>query len=273
MTFPLFPNQMPETSQAPLIELRHVSKFFGGVTATDDVSLRIDAGEVVGLVGDNAAGKSTLTKIISGVHRPDKGEILLHGEPVIFRSPRDAREAGIEMVFQIQDGAIVPELDVAENLFLGKELYKRVGGVEVKWLLDRKTMRERSQVFLQDLMIHVDSVGQKIRFLSGGQQQSVAIARAVFFEAKLVILDEPTSAISVKETNKVLELIRQLREKGVSVIIISHRMDDIFTTADRIVVLRRGRKIEDVARAQTSVEAIVKKIVHAPEPEQEVSEK
>jgi simple sugar transport system ATP-binding protein len=247
----------------PFIELRNVSKFFGGVCATDKVSLTIRPGEIIGLVGDNAAGKSTLSKIISGVHRPSCGELLVDGNPVTFRSPRDAREAGIEMVFQIQDAAMVPDLDVAENLFLGKELYKKVLGVEVKWLLDRKTMRVRTREFLDDLMIHIHSVTQKMRFLSGGQQQSVAIARAVFFDARLVILDEPTSAISVKETQKVLDLICQLRDKGVSVIIISHRMDDIFATSDRIVVLRHGQKIEDIPRAETTVDAIVKKIVHA----------
>ncbi len=217
---------------APLVELRNVYKYFGGLCAINDVSLRVGRGEVIGLVGDNAAGKSSLMKIVSGVHRPDRGQLLVEGRPVRFRSPRDAREAGVEMVFQIQDPALVPDLDVADNLFLGREIFKRIlGKYEVRGLLDRPAMRERSRAFLKELMINVDSVTQKTRFLLGGQQQSIAIARAVFFEAKLVILDEPTSNISVKETHKVLELIPQLRSKGVSVIIVSHRMDDIFSTA------------------------------------------
>ena len=205
-------------------------------------------------------------KIISGVHLPTKGKLLVEGHPVVFHSPQYARDAGIEMVFQIQDPALVPDLDVADNLFLGREIFKKLfGKYEVKWLLDRKTMRERSRAFLEKLMINVDSVTEKTNVLSGGQQQSIAIARAVFFEAKLVILDEPTSNISVNETHKVLELILKLRSKGVSVIIISHRMDDIFSTADRIVVLRRGRKIEDVAKEDTSVEKVVQHIVKGDE--------
>ncbi len=250
----------------PLIELQNISKYFGGICAINNVSLSVARGEVIGLVGDNAAGKSTLMKIISGVHLPTKGKLLVEGHPVVFHSPQYARDAGIEMVFQIQDPALVPDLDVADNLFLGREIFKKLfGKYEVKWLLDRKTMRERSRAFLEKLMINVDSVTEKTNVLSGGQQQSIAIARAVFFEAKLVILDEPTSNISVNETHKVLELILKLRSKGVSVIIISHRMDDIFSTADRIVVLRRGRKIEDVAKEDTSVEKVVQHIVKGDE--------
>ena len=250
----------------PLIELRNISKYFGGICAINNVSLSVARGEVIGLVGDNAAGKSTLMKIVSGVHPPTKGKLLVEGHPVVFHSPQYARDAGIEMVFQIQDPALVPDLDVADNLFLGREIFKKLfGKYEVKWLLDRKTMRERSRAFLEKLMINVDSVTEKTNVLSGGQQQSIAIARAVFFEAKLVILDEPTSNISVNETHKVLELILKLRSKGVSVIIVSHRMDDIFSTADRIVVLRRGRKIEDVAKEDTSVEKVVQHIVKGDE--------
>jgi simple sugar transport system ATP-binding protein len=245
----------------PLLELRNVYKFFGGLCAINDVSLTIGRGEVIGLVGDNAAGKSTLMKILAGVHRPTDGQILIEGRPVVFHSPKESRKAGIEMLFQIQDLAMVPELDVADNLFLGKELCRKIGGINIPFLLDRKTMRERSRAFLQDLGIRVDSVTEKVRYLSGGQQQSVSIARTVFFDARLIILDEPTSSISVKETRRVLELIHQLKEKGVSVIIVSHRMDEIFSTADRIAVLRRGVKIADVRKEDTTMEEIIKKIV------------
>lgn len=246
----------------PLLELRGIYKFFGGLCAVSDVSLTVGHGEVIGLVGDNAAGKSTLMKILAGVHRPTDGEILIDGQSVVFRSPKDARQAGIEMLFQIQDLAMVPELDVADNLFLGKEIYRQLFGTHgIPLLLDRKAMRERSRVFLRELGIRVDSVTEKVRYLSGGQQQSVSIARTVFFDARLIILDEPTSSISVKETRKVLDLILQLKGKGVSVIVVSHRMDDIFSTADRIVVLRRGMKIEDVRKEETTMEEIIRKIV------------
>ena len=233
----------------PLLELKNVYKFFGGLCAVNDVSLSIDRGEVVGLVGDNAAGKSTLMKILAGVHQPTEGEYLLDGKRFVARSPRDARNAGIEMVFQIQDMALVPELDVADNLFLGKELYRRLFGFGPCIVLDRTAMREQSRVLLERLGIHLPGVTEKVKFLSGGQQQSVSIARTVFFEARLVILDEPTSSISIKETQKVLDLILQLKRDGISSIIVSHRMDDIFSTADRIVVLRRGKKIEDVPQS------------------------
>ena len=247
----------------PLIELRHIYKFFGGLCATNDVSLTIGQGEVIGLVGDNAAGKSTLMKIIAGVHQPTSGEYFIDGKTFVPRSPRDVRNAGIEMVFQIQDMAMVPELDVADNLFLGKELYRKTLGLDLNLVLDRRAMQERSRVLLRELGINIPSVTEKMKHLSGGQQQSVSIARTVFFDARLVILDEPTSSISIKETRKVLDLILQLKQKGISSIIVSHRMDDIFTTADRIVVLRRGRKIEDVRKENTSMDEIIRKIVHA----------
>ena len=247
----------------PLIELRNIYKFFGGLCATNDVSLTIGKGEVIGLVGDNAAGKSTLMKIIAGVHKPTSGEYLIDGEKFVAHSPRSARNAGIEMVFQIQDMALVPELDVADNLFLGKELYRKTLGLNLNLVLDRRAMQERSRVLLHELGINIPAVTEKVKYLSGGQQQSVSIARTVFFDARLVILDEPTSSISIKETRKVLDLILQLKAKGISSIIVSHRMDDIFTTADRILVLRRGRKIEDVCKEHTSMDDIIKKIINA----------
>jgi simple sugar transport system ATP-binding protein len=245
----------------PLIELKHIYKFFGGLCATNDVSLAIQPGEVIGLVGDNAAGKSTLMKIVAGVHQPTAGEYYLDGKKFTPRTPRDARDAGIEMVFQIQDMALVPELDVVENLFLGKELYIRIPALSRSLVLDRRAMRERARVLLQELGINIPAVTEKVKHLSGGQQQSVSIARTVFFDARLVILDEPTSSISIKETRKVLDLILQLKRKGISSVIVSHRMDDIFTTADRIVVLRRGKKIEDVRKEDTTMEDVIRKII------------
>ncbi len=243
-----------------LLEMRNITKFFGGLCAVNKVDFSIRAGEVVGLVGDNAAGKSTLMKILAGAYTPSDGEILLESRRVRFHDPQDARSMGIEMMFQ--DLALVPELDVAENLFLGKEVAHRLFGViTLKFLLNRRAMSAKAEQFLRDLCINVDDVHEKVRNLSGGQQQSVSIARTMFFNAKLVILDEPTSAISVRETRRVLELIGQLKTKGISVVIVSHRMEDIFAVADRIVVMRRGRKVEDVHKGETSMERVIRKII------------
>lgn len=240
-----------------LLEMRNIYKFFGGLCAVNDVSLDLHKGEVIGLVGDNAAGKSTLMKILSGAYHQTEGDIHFAGSQVKFQSPHDARNVGVEMLFQ--DLALVPELDVTDNLFLGKELYKPLLGFNL--ILDRKSMRSQSEGFLKQLGINIPSVNEKVRNLSGGQQQSVSIARTMFFEAKIVILDEPTSAISVKETQRVLDLILQLKEQGIAVIIVSHRMEDIFKVSDRIVVLRRGSKVEDIPRQNTTVTQIIQKII------------
>ncbi len=251
-----------EPAMEPLLEMKNISKYFGGLCAVSRVDFSIGKGEVVGLVGDNAAGKSTLMKILAGAYSPSEGEMYFEGVRVRFRDPQDARGAGIEMLFQ--DLALVPELDVAENLFLGKEVSKTLfGKVPVKFLLDRKRMNAKAAEFLKDLCINVEDVHEKVRNLSGGQQQSVSIARTLFFNAKLVILDEPTSAISVRETQRVLELISQLKANSVSVIIVSHRMEDIFAVADRIVILRRGRKVEDIAKGSTSTEQVIRRIIGA----------
>jgi simple sugar transport system ATP-binding protein len=214
------------------------------------------------LVGDNAAGKSTLMKILAGVHPPSSGEIYFEDSLVKFRSPQDSRKCGIEMLFQ--DLALVSELDITDNLFLGKEIPKRIlGKLPLKFLLDRKSMRKESKHFLEELGIDIASVDEKVKNLSGGQRQSVAISRAIFFNAKLVILDEPTSAISVKETRKVLDLIKELKSKRISVIVVSHRMEDIFAVADRIIVLRRGLKVEDIETEKTSQEKVIMRIIGA----------
>ncbi len=242
-----------------LVEMKGIYKLFGGLCALNNVDFHVSPAEVIGLVGDNAAGKSTLMKILAGVHPPTEGDILVDSQKRIFRSPQDARNVGIEMLFQ--DLALVPELDVTDNLFLGKEMSKKVFGHDMKFILDRKTMDKKSEKFLRELEINIDSVKEKVKNLSGGQRQSVSIARTIFFNARLVILDEPTSAISVKETQRVLELILQLKKKGISVIIVSHRMEDIFNVADRIVVLRRGKKVEDIEKCNTTPELIIKKII------------
>jgi simple sugar transport system ATP-binding protein len=248
---------MPE-----MAAMRNIYKVFGGLCANNNVCLSINKGEVIGLVGDNAAGKSTLMKVLAGVHMPSSGELSVEGRPVVFRSPKDARKYSIEMLFQ--DLALVPELDITDNLFLGREVYKKVlGGIPLRYILDKKLMKKMSREFLSELGIDVQSVDEKVKNLSGGQRQSVAISRAIFFNSKLVILDEPTSAISVRETRKVLELIVKLKRKGISVIIVSHRMEDIFAVADRVVVLRRGTKVADVEKDKTSLEEVIKYIIGA----------
>jgi simple sugar transport system ATP-binding protein len=224
----------------PVIEMQGISKYFGAVTALEGVSLRLEQGEVLGIVGDNGAGKSTLMKVLSGLYTPDKGEILIEGQPVTFHSPKDARRAGIEMVYQ--DLALAGNLSIYENIYLGRELTHRFAGL--RWI-DHRGTRAMAEKHLNNLHIHVKSVDQRVEELSGGQRQAVAIARATAFDAKVVIMDEPTAALAIREVNKVLGLIKGLRDHGVSVVLISHRMDDIFFVCDRVMALFHGRNFAE----------------------------
>jgi simple sugar transport system ATP-binding protein len=224
----------------PAIEMRGISKYFGAVTALEGVDLRLEQGEVLGVVGDNGAGKSTLMKVLSGLYTADKGDILIDGRPVTFHSPKDARSAGIEMVYQ--DLALAGNLSVYENIYLGREQTRKLAGL--RWVDHRRT-KTMAQKHLDDLRIHVKSVEQRVEELSGGQRQAVAIARAMAFDAKVVIMDEPTAALAIREVNKVLGLIRGLRTHGVSVVLISHRMDDIFYVCDRVMALFHGRNFAE----------------------------
>ena len=221
----------------PLVEMRCIHKAFGAVKALDGASLSIDAGEVLGLVGDNAAGKSTLMKVLSGAYLPDKGHIHVDGQPVHIASPADARALGIEMVYQ--DLALTDNLDVAANLFMGREVTKHLG-----WL-DGKQMRRRTTELVQRLKIDVPDIGQVVGTLSGGQRQAVAIGRAMAFDARLIIMDEPTAALSATAADKVLDVIRGLKAHGVAVIIINHRMDEVRRVTDRIAVMQHGRMVGD----------------------------
>jgi simple sugar transport system ATP-binding protein len=220
--------------------MRGISKYFGAVTALEGVSLRLEPGEVLGVVGDNGAGKSTLMKVLSGLYAPDKGEILIEGHPVSFASPMDARNAGIEMVYQ--DLALAGNLSIYENIYLGREQTRRVAGMH--WV-DHRATKAMAQAHLDNLRIHVKSVDQRVEELSGGQRQAVAIARATAFFAKVVIMDEPTAALAIREVGKVLGLVKGLREQGVSVVFISHRMDDIFHVCDRVMALFHGRNFAE----------------------------
>ncbi|MDZ7705751.1 MAG: ATP-binding cassette domain-containing protein [Trueperaceae bacterium] len=241
----------------PLLELSDITKRFGGVTALDHVSLDIDAGEVVGLVGDNGAGKSTLVKTISGAYRPDSGRLLFGGAVREFATPGAAKDAGIETVYQ--DLALVDTLDAAGNIFLGRELI-RFGAGPIRFL-DHRAMREQAFALLERLGLKLPDPSAEVGTLSGGQRQSVAISRALYTDPKLVILDEPTSALAVKEAERVLELTQTLREQGVAVILISHTIRDVMATTDRIIVLHRGRKMADLVTADTDEEEVVRYIV------------
>lgn len=221
----------------PLLELRNVAKRFGAVEALRGVSLSIDAGEAIGLVGDNGAGKSTLLKVISGVYPPDDGELVLEGEVRRFASPLDARDAGIEIVHQ--DLALCDNLDAALNVFLGRELTR---GIWPFRLIDKAAMRSQAKALIEVLEVEV-AVTEPVRAMSGGQRQAIAIARALLGNAKIVLLDEPTAAISIAAVEQVLALIRRLKARGHTVVIISHRMSDIFETCNRIVVMRHGENV------------------------------
>ena len=246
---------------APLVEMKNVSKRFGAIVALRRVSLSIGAGEVVGLVGDNAAGKSTLMKILSGVHTPDSGEILLDGASRTFTSPMDARGAGIEMVYQ--DFALVPELSVTQNIFLGRELLQ--SGVRSRFV-DKARMRERATHLIERLGLRVPPVDTPVRAISGGQQQAVAIARATAFDARLVIMDEPTANLAAAAIGKVRAAIGRMRSHGVAVVVISHRIEDVLETADRAVVLKHGSVVGERRIADTRGDELVHMIVAGQDP-------
>jgi fructose transport system ATP-binding protein len=225
----------------PILEGRGLVKSFGQVVALNGADFELYPGEITAIIGDNGAGKSTLIKVLSGAFQPDDGEILLDGENVRFRSPLDARRVGIETVYQ--DLAVAPALDIAANIFLGREL--RRGGPAGRLLraLDKRTMRREAARHFSELKIGIPSIGQAVENLSGGQRQGVAVARAAAWGRRLVIMDEPTAALGVKETRQVLDLILRVRERGLPVILISHDMPHVFELADRIQIMRLGKRV------------------------------
>jgi simple sugar transport system ATP-binding protein len=233
-----------------LLELRNISKRFAGIHALEDVSLSVAPGEVVGLMGDNGAGKSTLVRIIAGNFPPTEGTLVFGGEEVQHTNSAEARARGIEVVHQ--DLALCDNLTAADNVFLGRELTRGVGPFKV---LDYPAMAKRAAELFAELKSETRP-RDLVRSMSGGQRQAVAIARTRLSDARLVIMDEPTAAISVRQVAEVLDLIRRLRERGVAVILISHRMPDVFGVADRVIVLRRGRKVADKALTLSSPEEV-----------------
>jgi ABC-type sugar transport system ATPase subunit len=234
----------------PLVRIERVRKEFGAVVALDRVTLDVDPGDIVALVGDNGAGKSTLVKCVAGVHPPTSGRILLDGRPVRFSSPLEARKQGIEVVFQ--DLALASAQPVYMNVFLGRELVK--GRLR---RLDRGAMAAETQTLLDELDVRIDSPQAAVRDLSGGQRQGVAIARAMHWAQRLVLMDEPTAALGVAETRRVEELIRRLRDRGRGILIVSHSLDQVFRLADRICVLRRGRQVGIRRTSETTGDEIV----------------
>ncbi len=245
-----------------ILSIRDVSKIFGGLVAVDSVSLDVAPGEVVGLLGDNGAGKSTLIKCVSGVYQADEGEILFDGRSVQFATPMDARRVGIETIYQ--DLALANNLDVGANIFLGREVKRRLFGGLVQTLDDRFMLKESRQT-LDSLQIRFPTLTDPIENLSGGQRQAVAIARAVYWDAKLMIMDEPTNNLGVPEQHKVLELIRTLKQRGVPVILITHILPDVFAVTDRVIVMHRGRKVAERETAGTNAEELVQYMVGARE--------
>jgi len=233
-----------------ILELTGVSKHFGAIQALIDVSLTLNAGEVVGLMGDNGAGKSTLVKVIAGNFPPSGGTMAMLGREVAFHKPSDARREGIEIVYQ--DLALCDNLTAAENVFLGRELMRGFGPLRV---LDYRTMFKRAGELFAELKSETRA-RDLVRRMSGGQRQAVAIARTRLSEPKIVLMDEPTAAISVRQVAEVLSLIRRLRDHDIAVVLISHRMPDVFAVADRIVVMRRGEKVADKPLAQSSPEEV-----------------
>lgn len=251
---------MSETGSPPIMQLRHISKRFGAVQALSNVDFEVFLGEVVALVGDNGAGKSTLIKTIAGVYRPDEGQYIFDGREVTVNTPRDATSLGIETVYQ--DLALCDNLDVVANLYLGRE--------RVRWLVpgliqsvDEVTMEHEALRVIQELHVRIPSIRAQIATLSGGQRQSVAVARAVMWNSRVVLLDEPTAALGVEQTRQVKDLILRLRERGLGVVVISHNLVDVFDISDRIIVLRLGQRVATFDTRKTTAEKVVAAITGA----------
>ncbi|GAA2684390.1 MULTISPECIES: ATP-binding cassette domain-containing protein [Actinosynnema] len=238
----------------PLLEARDLVKHYGGVEALRGAGFSAEAGEVVALIGDNGAGKSTLVKCLSGVEQPDSGTISFDGNPVSLPSPTAARALGVETVYQ--DLAVAPDLDPAANLYLGREL-RKPGLLGKLGVLDKKEMRRRAQNSFAELGVSLQSVDVPIGSLSGGQRQSVAVARSVVWASRLVFMDEPTAALGVVQRQKVLDVVRRVRDQGIAVVLISHNMPEVLAVADRVEVLRLGRRVARFRAADATVEDLV----------------
>jgi simple sugar transport system ATP-binding protein len=249
---------MMKMEKTPIVEMKKISKSFGAVRALIDVDLTLYKNEILGLVGDNSAGKSTLMKILTGAYNADEGGIIFEGQPVHITNPAESRKLGIEMVYQ--DLALCGNLDIATNIYLGK--WPRKNGILGKWFVDVKTMDRESWKILQKLKVEASSVKFKVEGLSGGRQQSVAIGRVISFDPKVIILDEPTANLSVTATKQLLDLMLELKSThDVSMIIISHRLQDIFAVGDRVIVLKRGHRVGERIIKETHENDVLSMIV------------
>ena len=246
---------------APLVEMRNISVAFGGVHAVQDVTVTLNEGEVIGLVGGNGAGKSTLMRALSGARPPHSGEILIDGKAVAISNPRDAKALKIETIYQTL--ALADNLDAPANLFLGRELMTR-GGLT----LDDGAMEDATRKVMGRLNPNFTRFKMPVRSLSGGQRQAVAIARAVHFNARILIMDEPTAALGPAETNQVRDLIRQLRSEGLGIFLVSHDIHDVFDLADRISVMYHGRIVDTVEKTQTTIDALLAMIILGKRPDE-----
>ena len=235
-----------------LLEAKGITKYFGTITALENVNLKVHEGECLGVVGDNGAGKSTLMKVLSGLYKPSQGALFFEGKEKVLESPKDSQILGLEMVYQ--DLALAGNLPIGENIFLGREPTKNIGFLK---FLDFKKIQEMTNAHLDKLKINVKSANQKVEELSGGQRQAVAIARSTAFNAKVVIMEEPTAALAIKEVGKVLDLINKLKSTGVGVIVISHRMDDIFSVCDRVMALFQGTNFAEAQLDKTSRDEVI----------------
>lgn len=244
-------------SDQPILEVRDLSKSFGAIQALNDFSMAVRPGEVVALAGDNGAGKTTLIKAISGVYQPSSGEILYEGKPVVFTTPQEAREKGIETIYQ--DLALADNLSIGANIFLGREPMRKAFGFLP--VLDRKAMADAAKETMGLLDFHVSRLEAPVSNFSGGQRQAVAIGRAVYWNARVLIMDEPTAALGVPEQRKVISLIHQLKAQGRGVIFISHNLQDIFAVSDRIIVLRRGQTAGERKISDTTHDEVVKLMI------------
>jgi ABC-type sugar transport system ATPase subunit len=240
-----------------LLVLSGIRKSFGAVDVLHGVDLAIEAGEVVGLVGDNGAGKSTLMKTITGIYRADAGSIAFNGHDLLPLDPGERRELGIEMIYQ--DLSLAKQQDVSSNIFLGREPVKKLFGFFP--FVDKASMDRQAERMVERLGAHLPAINRSVGSFSGGQQQTVAIARALTFNPRLVIMDEPTAALAVREVQSVLDLIRRLKSEGIAVILISHRLNDVLAVTDRIVVLRHGRAAANLVTAKTNMNEVVSRIV------------
>ena len=239
-------------TQENVLEVRNLSKSFGAVQALSNVSFTVGKGEIVGLVGDNGAGKSTIINLLMGVYQPDEGEIYFEGKRVTFDSPRNSRATGIEPVYQ--NTAVVDLMNLWRNFYLGREVTKSFGPFSV---LDKKEMKKKSIEMMWDIGVHVREADESVQYMSGGERQSLCIGRCMEFSGKLLLLDEPTAALSLKETDKVLKFAESVREKGLSEIIVDHNIVHIYPIVDRFVIMERGRKVTELRKADVTVEDVI----------------